>query len=75
MVLKLGHLKNNYHNFPKIEVWFYNAVKHLKDADCIANSVDPTQTAPFKEQSDLGLHCLLRPICPNTKEFYGTYGP
>ena len=32
---------------------------HPKDADRMANSVDP-------EQSDLGLHCLLRPICPNT---------
>ena len=30
-----------------------------------ANSVDPDQTAP-EEQSDLGLHCLLRPICPST---------
>ena len=25
------------------------------------------------EQSDLGLHCLLRPICPNTLEFGGKY--
>ena len=30
---------------------------HPKDADRIANSVDPDQTAPV-EQSDLGLHCL-----------------
>ena len=30
----------------------------LKDADGMANSADPVQTAP-KEQSDLGLHCLL----------------
>ena len=28
-------------------------------------SVDSDQTAP-KEQSDLGLHCLLRLKCPNT---------
>ena len=35
-----------------------------KDADGKANSVDPDhQTAPLK-QSDLGLHCLPRPICP-----------
>ena len=33
-----------------------------KDADGMANSVDPDQTAP--EQSDLGLHCLPRHICP-----------
>ena len=29
-----------------------------KDANGIANSEDPDQTAP------LGLHCLPRPICP-----------
>ena len=34
---------------------------HPKEADAMANSVDPDQ-----KQSDLGLHCLLRPICPNT---------
>ena len=35
-----------------------------KEAEGIANSVDPNQTAPL--QSDLGLHCLPRPICPKT---------
>ena len=42
---------------------------HPKDADGMANSVDPDQTASeeaVQKQSDLGLHCLLRPICPNT---------
>ena len=39
---------------------------HPKDADGMANSVDPDQ-----KQSDLGLHCLLGPICPNTKNLYG----
>ena len=34
---------------------------HQKEADAMANSVDTDQ-----KQSDLGLHCLLRPICPNT---------
>ena len=38
---------------------------HPKDAEEIANSVDPDQTAPL-EQSDLGLHCLPRPICLKT---------
>ena len=38
---------------------------HPKDADGMANSVDPDQTGP-NEQSALGLHCLLGPICPNT---------
>ena len=32
----------------------------LNDADGMENRVDPDQTAP-KEQSDLDLHCLLRP--------------
>ena len=40
------------------------------DADGMANSVDPDQTAPLgavlEEQSDLGLHCLPRHICPKT---------
>ena len=31
----------------------------LKDADEMAISDDPDQTA-LKEQSDLGLHCLLK---------------
>ena len=35
----------------------------LKVADGMANSVDPDQTA--WEQSDLGLHCLLRPVYPS----------
>ena len=34
-----------------------------KQADGIANSVDPNQTAP---RSDLGLHCVPRLICPKT---------
>ena len=38
--------------------WY--GVMHPNDADGMANSVDPDQTAPH--QSDLGLHCLLRPV-------------
>ena len=38
---------------------------HPKDADGLANSVDP------EEQSDLGLYCLPRPICPKTLDHYG----
>ena len=45
-----------------------------KDADGMGNSVDPDQTAP-QERFDLGLHCLIRPICfnnlPQCLEFYG----
>ena len=34
-----------------------------KDAEGMVNSVDPNQ-----EQSDLGLHCLPRPVCLKTKD-------
>ena len=34
------------------------------------NSVDPDQTL-LQEQSDLCLHCLLRPVCPNVYYLYG----
>ena len=40
-----------------------------KDAGRIANSVGPDQ-----EQSDLGVHCLPRPVCPKTLDHYGTPG-
>ena len=50
--------------------WLYHRVMSPNDADGMANSVDPDQTAPL-EQSDLGLHYLLRPICPKTSENYG----
>ena len=32
----------------------------------VANSVDPDQT-PRSAASDLGLHYLLRPVCPNIR--------
>ena len=34
---------------------------HPKDADGMANSIDPDQTA-LEEQSDLDRHCLPRPF-------------
>ena len=38
----------------------------------MANSVDPDQV-PQNVASDLGLHCLLRPVCPSTHHgmYYG----
>ena len=44
-----------------------------KGANGVANSEDPDQTAPLGEQSDLGLHCLPRPICLKTLDHYGTF--
>ena len=41
-----------------------------KTARLVANNVDPDQT-PHYAASDLGLHCLPRPVCPNA---YGKYG-
>ena len=35
-----------------------------KDADGMADSADPDQTAPLG--LDLGLHCLPRPVCVKT---------
>ena len=51
---------------------------HPKDAEEIANSVDPDQTAPLgalwlEEQSDLGLPCLPWPVCRKTCEHYSMY--
>ena len=40
-------------------MWLYHRVMSPNDADGMANSVDSDQTAP---QSDLGLHCLPRPV-------------
>ena len=39
----------------------------------VANSVDPDET-PSSAASRLGLHCLLRPVCPNTySKWYCTH--
>ena len=65
-------MRNNYRKVPKfsdartkiqtkrpnIKVFCQN------DANVIANSEDPDQTAP-QEQSDLGLHCSHRPMSEN----------
>ena len=48
-------------------MWFYHRILCPKDADRMANNVDPDQ-----EQSDLGLHCLPRPVCPKALNPHGT---
>ena len=59
---------NYYRDCPtNVIVGFYSAILRSKDADRITNRVDTDQT---EEQSDLGLHCLLRPICPNISNYY-----
>ena len=42
---------------------FYGVMSQ-KDVDGITKSEGPDQTAPT--QSDLGLRCLLSPVCPKT---------
>ena len=49
-------------------MWLYHRVVSPNDADGLANSVDPDQTAPVGAVSDLGLHCLLRPIRPKIQD-------
>ena len=40
---------NNCCNYPEIwTVWFYHTVMYSKEADRMANSVDPDQTAPYE---------------------------
>ena len=72
-VLNKKYLTLVYRKFPKYSdtqniccnhskiwtMWLYHRVMSQNDADGMANSVDP-------EQSDLGLHCLPRHICPKT---------
>ena len=53
-------------NLPKIQTICQ------KDANEIANSEDPDQTAPLGAVWS-GLHCLLRPTCPKTYVHYGIW--
>ena len=59
-VPKFSDVRKLWSNQPKIQEKRQNLrVFCQKDANGIANSEDP-------DQSDLGLHCLPRPICPKT---------
>ena len=50
----------------------YNLLPNVmsKIAGCVANSVDPDEM-PYSVMYHLGLHFLLRPVCPHT---FGKYG-
>ena len=60
-------------------MWLYHRVRSPNDADGMANSVVPDQTAPLgavwsgSAQSHLGPHCLPRHICQKTKDHYGIF--
>ena len=58
----LGYPTHFYNRLIHLEIWtitFYSAIKRQINEIVMANTADPDQTAP-KEQSDLGLQCLLR---------------
>ena len=61
------HPKNCCNSSKNWTMWLYHSEMRPKNADWIANSVDPDQT----EQSDLGLDCLPWAICLKTKVYYG----
>ena len=64
-ILKIGTLNLITIIVLKMEQSFYCAALICpKHAAGMANSEDPDQTAP-KEQSDVCLHCLPKPICSN----------
>ena len=56
--------------YPKFEQVRYTTQCCLKIAERVANSVDPHEMLSFAE-SNLGLHCLLRP--PLTDTFSEVY--
>ena len=49
-------------------MWIYYRKMCPKNADRMVKSADTDQTAP---DSDLGLHCLHRPVCPKIYDHYG----
>ena len=64
--------QNSYHNCSKIgTVWFYNAAMHPKDADGMANSADPDQTAS-SVCSDLSVpaHRVFTVIATKKRQVY-----
>ena len=54
----------NCHHYGQEPIFNKTVMLYSKDADGMANSIDPDQSTP-----DLGLHCLLRPICPISSKF------
>ena len=53
----------------KFECTIYYPLLCLKIAEWVANSVDPDEMS-CSVVSHLGLHCLLRPVSPNTVYMY-----
>ena len=86
--IKAPDLEYSYHTYPKYSdtsipyhtcsvIWtttIHNLRLCLKIAGWVANSVDPDEM-PHSAASHQGLHCLLRPVCPNTYGKYDTMFP
>ena len=64
--LRIGTSEISTKNILKLNSLGFSCSMVLNEADRMTNSEDPDQTAPFKEQSDQGLHCFASHICPNT---------
>ena len=54
------------------KIWTIYPVLYLKFAGWVASSEDPDETSR-SAASHLVLHCLLRPVCPNTYSKYGRF--
>ena len=74
-VLKFSDAKKLCCNQPEIQTKRPNLrVFHQKDANG-KQTVKTLIRLLLKEQSDLGLHCLPRPVCPKTLNHYGKENP
>ena len=65
----------NIHNLYSLPYTFlqkvnFTAYECIEIAGWVTNKVHPDQT-PRSAASDMGLHCLLRPVCPITYSKYG----
>ena len=70
---KYSDTSTHYHTCSKILTsTTYYSMLCLKIAGWVANSVDSDEM-PHSAASHLGLHCLLRPVCPNTYGKNGTH--
>ena len=67
-----GDTLTPYHTCSIIRKGFCHNLMCLKITEQLTNSVDPYQTlhsAVHSAVSDIGLHCLLRLVCPNTSGY------
>ena len=74
IISKNWDIENNYRNCQgNGAAWVNKSVISPKYAGGMVDDVDPGKTSPLllKEQSDMGLHCLLSPICPSISSYHG----